>query len=267
MKKYVTAVLREKEVKYTAGAYFPGNTHSPVVITSSNRLFFRIMTRPDCFNHTTQFRVYFRAVRKSLAKSLHVVHTSPTSGYIQPVGLVPGTSYGFSINSNAMYRLVLPAGHVVMTSLPQMRLVPPNARKCQIHLFLFSEAKGEGEKLIWKRCRLNNTTPEVYTTTLVIRFRGHPVESNCGFKFVYTFHSWVQSPQKMADGMFNCSVSYYQDFKEHVHCNLYQECEGREDEGGHCSFSNTVCDGSVATKNKCLHSYGEFFVVILSTSI
>ena len=229
--------------------------YSPVFMTSSHHLFFEIDAPPVCFSNTPFFRVYFRAVKKGLRDSLHVVHTSSLSGYIQPVGLVPEALYGIALINNATYRLVPPAGHVVMTSLQWMYLITDFA--CWQHLYLFAQFKGGGKQLIWKKCRGHDVTPEVYNTTLVIRFQGRSRESSRGFKLVYTFHPWIRSPKKQPNGRFNCSVSYYRDFKEHVHCNHQQECEGREDEGGHCSFSSQACNGSVTTTNKCLHLYGK----------
>ena len=237
------------------GQYKSSLPYSPVIITASHKLFFIIATASDVFNHIPQFHIYFRAVRKNLRDSLHIVQTSPVSGYIQPVGLVLEKLYGFPIYNNASYRLVLPAEHVVMTSIQWMLLGGPFY--CQTHLYLFSELGKQGDQLIWRRCRGHELTPEVYNTSLVIRFQGKYGDSNRGFKMVYTFHAQFKSPKRLPNGMFNCSVSYYRDFKEHVHCNLKQECEGREDEGGHCTFSSQACNGSVATTNKCLHLYGK----------
>ena len=237
------------------GKYKAGLQYSPVIITTSHKLFFIITTAPNVFNHCPQFHIYFRTVRKNLRDTLHVVQNSPVSGYIQPVGLVLEKLYGFPLNNNASYRLVLPAEHVVMTSLQWMHLV--EALNCHTHLYLFSELRKQGGQLIWKRCRGHELTPEVYNTTLVISFQGRYSHSNRGFKMVYTFHAQFKYPKRLPNGMFNCSVSYYRDFKEHVHCNLKQECEGREDEGGDCSFSSQACNGCVATTNKCLHLYGK----------
>ena len=231
--------------------------YSPVIITHSNKLYFRIETEPHCITDEAQFRIYFRAVERRLRDSLHVVHTSPVSGYIQPVGLVPHKFYGFSLSNNASYRLTLPEGHVVMTSVQRMHLVTTTTGR--VTLSLRSESTSEGQKLLWSKCHGYGLTPEVYNFTLVVGFQGNPRKSQGGFKLLYTFHNWSYSPQKLSSGMFNCSVSYYQDFKKHLHCNLQQECDGREDEGGHCHFSSEACNGSVAIKNKCLHVYGNIF--------
>ena len=252
----VSPFERRKTPKPNFAKYTTRYTYcSPVLITSSHNLLLYIEISQRSFGNTPQFRVYFRAVGKSLRDSLHVVHTSPVSGYVQPVGLVPGTLYGYALYSNATYRLVPQDRQTVMTSLHQMQLstFPP----CSTKLSLFSESTSEGEKLLWKRCNGHEITPEVYNTSLVIRFQGHSADSGRGFKLFYTFHSWSQSPQKLPNGMFNCSVLYYQDFKVHMHCNLQQECEGREDEGGHCPFSSSACNGSLATKNKCIHLHGK----------
>ena len=257
LKKFVKVLVYERAFKRVEELYTykSSQRYSPVILTSSHDLFFKIKAPADYVSKTPFFRVYFRAVKKSLRDSLHVVHTSSLSGYIQPVGLVPEASYGIALTNNATCRLVPPAGHVVMTSVQWMYLITDFA--CWQHLYLFAQFKGGGEQLIWKKCRGHEVKPEIYNTTLVIRFQGRSRKSTRGFKIMYTFHPWIKSPKKQPNGMFNCSVPYYREFKEHVHCNHQQECEGREDEGGHCSFSSQACNGSVATTNKCLHLYGK----------
>ena len=235
--------------------------YSPIVLTRSNTLDFVIKTKPQCRSTPPQFRIYYQAIRKGLTDALHVVHTSPVSGYVQPVGLVPGKPYGFALGTDARYHLVLPDGQVVMTSIQLIQLT--RTRHCRAYLVLYSRSTDGQESLLWKTCHKTDIATRVYQTSLLIRFKVKSFSSNRGFKLLYTFHLQSQSPHKLPTSMFNCSVSHYSDFKEHLDCNLKQECEGREDEGGHCSFSSQRCNGSVAVNSKCIDFYGKILSKLL----
>ena len=236
-------------------SYKHKHAYQPVFLTSSNELFFLINTYPNCPSTSPQFRIYYKATKKGIRESLHVVHTSPVSGYIQPVGLLPDKPYGFALDIDSRHRLVLPPGHVVMTSIKYMHLT--GTKFCRVYLMLLSESIDGQETLLWKTCHGTNIVAEVYETTLVVHFRVRSLISDRGFKLLFTFHAKTRSPHKLPSGMFNCSVAYYQDFKDHLHCNLEQDCDRREDEGGFCSFSSQACNGSVAVKNKCIHFHGK----------
>ena len=243
-----------------------GDEYTPVILTRSNTLKFLIRTKPQCGSTPPQFRIYYQAIRKGLTDALHVVHTSPVSGYVQPVGLVPGKPYGFALGTDARYHLVLPEGQVVMTSIRLMQLT--RTIHCRAYLVVYSRSTDGQETLLWKTCHKTGIATRVYQTSLLIRFKVKSYTSNQGFKLLYTFHLQSQSPHKLPTSMFNCSVSHYPDFKEHLDCNLKQECEEREDEGGHCSFSSQRCNGSVTANSKCIDFYGKILsklVVIRET--
>ena len=252
-----TDAREESRVSKVSTTYQFGDVYSPVFVTRGNTLYFVIRTSPRCLTQTGHFRIYFRAVRKGLRDALHAVHTSPLSGYVQPVGLVPDKPYGFALGIDSSHRLALPSGHVVMTSIQLMHLT--SNPRCGPVLVLYSVSKGGQKSLLWKTCHWSTVTADVYTTTLLVHFRAKAFKSDRGFTLLYTFHSTPQSPRKLPSGMFNCSVSFYEDFDEHLHCNLRHECERREDEGGHCSFSSQACSGAVAVGNKCIHFYGNLF--------
>jgi hypothetical protein len=71
---------------------------------------------------------------------------------------------------------------------------------------------------------------------------------------LFSFHDNSKTPEKLESGMFQCNTSFYEDLHHHLHCNLEVECEGGEDEGSHCPFSNTECGGMVASGGKCYRS-------------
>ena len=75
--------------------------------------------------------------------------------------------------------------------------------------------------------------------------------SKNSMNMTYSFHPPLAAPSMLSSGLFNCSVSHYAIFQQHLDCNLERECQGGEDEGGHCPFSSPLCDGWVDAQGKC----------------
>ena len=72
-----------------------------------------------------------------------------------------------------------------------------------------------------------------------------------GFKMLFSFHPEADAPQKLENGLFNCSVGHYSRFRQHLDCNLEQECQEGQDETERCPYSSPACRGKVASRNKC----------------
>ncbi|XP_025101655.1 G-protein coupled receptor GRL101-like [Pomacea canaliculata] len=53
-----------------------------------------------------------------------------------------------------------------------------------------------------------------------------------------------RSPRPLDNGLWDCSVPYYNTFKLHLECNQESECDGGQDEGLHCPYSSLACNGS-----------------------
>jgi hypothetical protein len=121
-------------------------------------------------------------------------------------------------------------------------------------------ANGSTELLI-RKCNNNKATALVTSASVLVRFvkvskRGS-FSGETGFKLSFTFHPYADGvPEKSSEsGLFRCSTPLYASFRQHLHCKLQPECEGGEDEGAHCPYSNTQCAGRVASDNKCYQMF------------
>ena len=217
---------------------------------SSNKLrfhLFRFFYRQEAiFSSLSEFRILFLATQHHLWTKLRVVSVSERSGYVTPPG------YPFTpvpANMRASLTLHVPQHQSIMLSfLPQLNLhlqrkpYPlASVTVSNIHLSkTVSSTEGYGRDI----------PAELYDGCVNIKLTTLQVQES--FKIYYSFHAGHARPYKSNRGMFNCSVPYYASFKDHLHCNLKQECEGREDEGGHCPFSSPACDGDMAVAGtKC----------------
>ena len=88
----------------------------------------------------------------------------------------------------------------------------------------------------------------IYYQSIVFKFEGNIMKN---FKILFSTLSEEYIPHTLENGKFNCSVSHYSKFQEHVHCNLKRECGDGQDETEYCPFSSTACQGLVASRNKC----------------
>ena len=74
---------------------------------------------------------------------------------------------------------------------------------------------------------------------------------NC-MKMLFSIHPRHEKPQRLNNGLFNCSVHNYWRFQQHLDCNRKTECEGGLDESEQCPFRNRFCkDEWVKSHNKC----------------
>ena len=89
----------------------------------------------------------------------------------------------------------------------------------------------------------------VYTTgvTMILKF----LELKTTIKYqdfkkfkpqaLFSFHPLSAAPQRaLADGTWNCSVTHYDAFAEHLTCDLFRDCQGGEDERG-CPYASPSC--------------------------
>ena len=74
---------------------------------------------------------------------------------------------------------------------------------------------------------------------------------NC-LKMLFSIHPRHEEPQRLSNGLFNCSVDNYWKFQQHLDCNRKTECDGGLDESEQCPFRNRFCkDDWVKSHNKC----------------
>ncbi|KAL8611099.1 hypothetical protein ACOMHN_064389 [Nucella lapillus] len=78
------------------------------------------------------------------------------------------------------------------------------------------------------------------------------VPKDIGTKMYFSALSENDVPQKLLNGLFNCSGRGYSKFQPHVECNHKTECQDGEDETDHCPFSGPGCRGSVSSGDQCL---------------
>ena len=201
------------------------------------------------------FRVLFTSTAESLWIQMTSVFTSPISGFI--------TSPGFDVtrpcvpNLDASYNLSVPGEHVVMVSFPYLDLDDVFNRRDFVQLTVVNPNGTLGE--LYNLTEANYISPlyVFHSAAIVIRFVSgrSQVWPSKGMNLSFSFHPVAAAPQRLGSGLWDCSVpDYYASFKQHVHCDLQPDCEGGEDEGGHCPFSSPDCRGSVDAGGKCFLS-------------
>ena len=212
-------------------------------------------------NKATQFTVSFTSVRERHPAQLPMVMTSAVSGYITSPGYNGRDFYSPMMFSSRT--IFLHGNHTVVISFEKFTIQQQihsiryvdGWEHCNDGVVLARVDSSSQETTLWIRCGKPPMFPEVYNHSLRIHFASDNNVNDIGFKMKFSFHKYNQSPKRLVSGLFNCSVSYYPQFKDHVDCNMKQECEGREDERGHCPFSSPACDGSVAVHDKCYSIY------------
>ena len=65
---------------------------------------------------------------------------------------------------------------------------------------------------------------------------------NYNHTFLFSFHAQSAVPQLLHDDTWNCSVTYYDDFADHLACDLFRDCQGGEDERD-CPYISSACGG------------------------
>ena len=198
------------------------------------------------------FYMLFLATKQNLRTKLRVVFTSSVSGYVIPPGY-PFTAV--PTDMKASHTLSVHKHQSLMLSFKQQPGSSPSGvpfLTVQISLSIIHPHSSA--KIMWSRRGLLNTPAVISNSSVSIKLL---TQRPCiPFKIVFSLHTHPDLPQQSRNGFFNCSVAHYASFKDHLHCNLKPECEGREDEGGHCPFSSPACDGKMAvagTKCYSLH--------------
>ena len=225
-----------------------------IFIPDSNVMYFKLETQSALHVDTLpKFKVSFTATTQNWRNLLHV-QASSAGGYVTNPGY-DGT-VGYAPFMNASCTVDVPQNHTLMVSFERFDLQSPlhiayNTPSCEDSVMLLTGNERGTEKSIFLGCGTQYFPPDVYNRSLTVRFLSNVRYFATGFKMRFSLHRWPDVPRKMERGLFDCSGSNYDSFKEHVHCNMEQECRGREDEGGHCPFSSPACNGSVALGNKC----------------
>ena len=221
--------------------------------------------------NTTAFNV-IKQINKTM--NIPVVYTSALSGYMTSPGydgkrsLTCIWAYGrTSLNViNYLFSggelwgdLQVPSGHVIMISFSMLDLFlydsfPTATGFLPIFVELYVTAMN-GTQQRTHRLALEKRVPaEVYRATrlnirLMVKEPGGVY--GVGFKILFSFHPEADAPQKLENGLFNCSVGHYSSFRQHLDCNLEPECQEGQDETERCPYSSPACRGKVALGNRC----------------
>ena len=223
---------------------------------------------------TTAFN-FIKQINKSKTIKIPVVYTSALSGYMTSPGYDGKTSltcmwaYGrTSLNvikhlfsgAKLWGDLQVPSGHVIMISFSMLDLFLYDTFLTATGLLpvfveLYVTAMNGTQQRTHRLAFEKRVPAEVYRATrLNIRLgmTEHGDVCGVGFKMLFSFHPEADAPQKLENGLFNCSVGHYSSFRQHLDCNLEQECQEGQDETERCPYSSPACRGKVALGNRCI---------------
>ena len=207
-----------------------------------------LLQRSDRLKCSPDLYLLFFGTKQKLRTKLRVVFTSSDSGYVTPPG------YPFSpvpSGMKASHTIHLHKHQSLMLSFRQEPDFARSVTRSETARITVSVIRPYASaKIVWSRRGLLNTPAAIFNSSVSIKLQ---TSTLCiSFQIYFSLHVDPTLPQQLHNGFFNCSVAHYASFKDHLHCNLKQECEGTEDEGGHCLFSSPACDGKMAVADtKC----------------
>ena len=82
----------------------------------------------------------------------------------------------------------------------------------------------------------------VLRTSVVSLYVYSEALGNYNHTFLFSFHAQSAVPQLLHDDTWNCSVTYYDEFADHLACDLFRDCQGGEDERD-CPYVSSACGG------------------------
>ncbi|PVD27183.1 hypothetical protein C0Q70_12337 [Pomacea canaliculata] len=198
---------------------------------------------------TLEFQIHFEAVEKNILYTLPIVFTSPTSGYVTSYGFEDGKQY--PCGTNATRLITAPDNYVTMISFTKVHLdvrdfISPGSDVLSVY-----KINDTGSLVLLKEIYALQKSSPMVQTNIFLRLLKKSRMYGDGFKLLFTFHPSSLAPRRLDNGLWDCSVPHYNTFKQHLECNLEQECHEGQDEGSHCPYSSPACNGSVAVGRKC----------------
>ena len=195
-------------------------------LSSTNRLYLYYANRPP-------LNIQFEAVKPKL----DVQYTSEHTGFV-----IPSYQEGFGVVCD---QLRAPNGHVIVVSFEWTR--------CGMVVLATYMEHGSFQKTLRISAGSKSVMKILNTTCLdmCIYLRGSYFHRGSCFKMLFSFHREHRLLKQLSSGLYNCSVDDYWMFKQHLDCNLKEECEDGRDETVHCSYSSPACQGWVAAHLKC----------------
>ena len=166
-----------------------------------------------------------------------------STGYVQTPGWDGQTIYPSYMDSWA--RVVVPATRWVMFSLIIDVQFKTTCSKDRVTLYrgnASSSVATEAEEII-KVCDANGCPTLIKTDVLYVHFVSGERDSGVpktGFKLLFSFHNQSALLREVQPCLWNCSVPFWPDFRQHFPCNAWSECWGHEDEV-ECPYSSEAC--------------------------
>ena len=153
------------------------------------------------------------------------------AGFVQTPRWDGLVNYPREMNSRVVVHV--PPHHNVMLSFPSFSM--GTAQECQEDFLNLYIERARGTAVRLERTLMCGgsafTLPEVYSCTgLHFLFVSNAVLQHEGFRAIFSFHNLSASPEKTEEGLWNCSVPYWPDFRHHFPCNLESDCSDSEDE-------------------------------------
>ena len=106
----------------------------------------------------------------------------------------------------------------------------------------------------WRLCNKRLAPPTLFNTgVLHVRFISDKRLGlyDTGFSALYTFHRHPAVPEQLADGTWNCSVSYWPALQAHFPCDLQKNCAEGQDERD-CPYTKPQCGlGFITAGRSC----------------
>jgi hypothetical protein len=220
--------------------------HFQILFSSSNQLHFNVYAKSTA-------KISFNATEVLLTNHIPVTMQSATSGYLTSPGY-DGLHYRPN-DVDIAHTLTAPTEYVaVMISFEHLDMgIRCRAKKSHliVNVMRDNDTVSQTMHLCSQRSALvfHARKIRLSQTATYNFYRDQHVD--LGFKMFFSFHQQNATPHQEAGGQFNCSVSYYSNFQQHLDCNMYEECVDGRDEGGHCWFSSPACEGKLASGSKC----------------
>ena len=146
-----------------------------------------------------------------------------------------------------MLYLPVPPQHVTMMSFLGLDIsnVKSGKRSCSKkfdHVLIETRGLASGT-MNFTICGTDTPEGKVYRADVIsVRFTtAWDKQRGTGFRLLYSFHNHGETPELLADGTWNCSVTFWASVQDHFPCNLVSECVEGEDEKD-CSYSSPVCE-------------------------
>jgi hypothetical protein len=215
----------------------------------------------------SDFLIRFRSSNVNLRDNFEVDFDRETNyGVLNIVGFGQHLRSSYPFPMNLMHSFNVPQGFAILISFPYFDVEDEYPVRsgfggktfvCHDYVELSTSSPDEPKLIVvWRRCGAQWINASLYQQPVYIRFYADSRFASDGFKLLFSFHNASMSAIQSADGSFNCS-KHYDTFRQHVDCNLRQECQGGEDEHHGCPYNkadhDSLCDvGTVRIEVSCL---------------